>query len=168
MKTQKTLILLLFTVLSTGLFAQKFGHLNSNELLMAMPERATIEEEIKNHAKTLEARMMGMQKELETKYQNFQANEATMSDAIKELEYKELTDLDQRIKDFQATAQEDLARKEKKLTDPLIQKVKKAIEEVAKENNFTYIFDNSAGFLLYTGGGEDVTALVKKKLGLVE
>lgn len=159
-------MLLLFVALTANGFAQKFGHLNSNELLLAMPEREVIEKEIKAMASRYEGQLMAMQKELEAKYQEFQANESTMSDAIQETKYKELTDLDQRIKDFQEKASTELGKKEKELTDPLIAKARKAIEDVAKENNFTYIFDNSAGFLLYSGGGQDVTALVKKKLGL--
>lgn len=51
------------------------------------------------------------------------------------------------------------------LVQPLIDKAKKAIEEVAKENGFTYIIDTSSGALLYSGG-EDILPLVKKKLNL--
>ena len=158
--------LLLFVALTANVFAQKFGHLNSNELFLAMPERAAIEEEIKNIASNYESQLMTMQNEFDTKLQDFQANEATMSDAIQETKRNELIDLQKRIQDFQEKATSDLGKKEKELTDPLIEKAKKAIEDVAKENNFTYIFDNSAGILLYSGGGEDVTALVKTKLGL--
>ena len=49
---------------------------------------------------------------------------------------------------------------------PMIQKVQQAIEEVGKEHGFTYIFDSSMGATLYNGG-EDVSSLVKTKLGNV-
>ena len=90
---------------ASSIFAQKIGHINSNELLMAMPERATIETEIQNHAKQLETQLLAMQRELETKYQDFQSKEAMMSEAIREDKIKELTSLEERLNDFQERAQ---------------------------------------------------------------
>ena len=167
----KKIILLstLSMVLSLGILnAQKIGHINSNELLIAMPERATIESEIQNHAKELETQLLAMQKELETKYQDFQAKEAMMTEAIRDDKIKELTSLEQRLKSFQENAQADLQRKEQSLTEPLISKAKNAIEEVGKENGYTYIIDSGIGFILYMDpiSADDIMPLVKKKLGL--
>jgi len=160
---------ILTLVFSLGIIqAQKIGHINSNELLIAMPERATIETEIQNHAKELETQLLAMQKELETKYQDFQAKEAMMTEAIRDDKIKELTGLEQRLKSFQENAQADLQKKEQSLTEPLITKAKNAIEDVGKENGYTYILDSGIGFILYMDPttAEDVMPLVKKKLGL--
>lgn len=168
MKKQYLLIILIF-INSIGLVgAQKIGHINSNQLLMAMPERATIETEIQNHAKTLETQLLTMQKELETKYQDFQSKEALMTEAIREDKIKELTSLEQRLNDFQERAQSDLQKKEQALTEPLITKAKNAINKVAKENGYTYIIDSGIGFTLYIDetNGNDIMPLVKKELGL--
>ena len=59
-----------------------------------------------------------------------------------------------------------LQEKEKELLQPIIDRAKQAIAEVAKENGYTYIFDTSAGTLLYQQDSDDILALVKKKLGL--
>lgn len=168
---KKQLLIAAVLVLSTAsIFAQKIGHINSNELLIAMPERATIETEIQNHAKQLETQLLTMQKEWETKYQDFQAKESLMTEAIKEDKIKELTSLEQRLNDFQERAQSDLQKKEQELTKPLIDKAKNAINKVAKDNGYTYILDSSIGFILYIdeAGAEDIMPLVKKELGLVE
>lgn len=164
----KKFALIILLALSTGAFAQtpKLGHINSNELLLAMPARATIETEIQNLAKELEARLIAMQRELETKYAEFQEQEPMMQPSIKESKIKELTDLEQRLKEFQVTAQEDLTNKEKELTEPLINEAKQAIEDVAKENGYTYILDSGIGFILYSQDSDDIMPLVKKKLGL--
>jgi outer membrane protein len=150
------------------LSAQKIGHINSNELLLAMPERAQIETEIQNHAKQLETQLLAMQRELETKYQDFQAKESLMTEAIREDKIKELTSLEQRLNEFQERAQADLQKKEQSLTEPLISKAKNAIEKVAKENGYTYILDSGIGFMLYIDAttAEDIMPLVKKELGL--
>lgn len=148
--------------------AQKIGHINSNELLLAMPERATIETEIQNHAKQLETQLLAMQRELETKYQDFQAKESLMTEAIREDKIKELTSLEKRLNEFQERAQTDLQKKEQELTEPLITKAKDAIEKVAKENSYTYVLDSGIGFMLYIDEttADDIMPLVKKELGL--
>ena len=167
---KKAILLTILTMaLSLGLVqAQKIGHINSNELLIAMPERASIEAEIQNVAKQLETQLLAMQKELETKYQDFQAKEAMMTEAIRDDKIKELTGLEQRLKSFQENAQQDLQKKEQSLTEPLISKAKNAIEEVGKENGYTYIIDSGIGFILYMDPttADDIMPLVKKKLGL--
>ena len=169
---KKTISLSILTLVMCLSFAQaqKLGHINSNELLVSMPERASIETEIQNHAKQLETQLLAMQKELETKFQDFQAKEAMMTEAIRDDKVKELTGLEQRLKDFQESAQADLQRKEQSLTEPLINKAKTAIEEVGKENGYTYILDSGIGFLLYMDPttSDDIMPLVKKKLGLTE
>lgn len=168
MKKQYLLIILIFVNSIVLVRAQKIGHINSNQLLMAMPERATVETEIQNHAKMLETQLLAMQKELETKYQDFQAKESLMTEAIREDKIKELTSLEQRLNDFQERAQSDLQKKEQQLTEPLITKAKDAINKVAKENGYTYIIDSGIGFTLYIdeNSGNDIMPLVKKELGL--
>ena len=54
--------------------------------------------------------------------------------------------------------------KQLELMQPFQDKILKAIEDVAKENGYAYIFDTQV--LLYSEGGDDVSALVKKKLGI--
>ncbi len=166
----KKLILLMTVVTMFGsiALAQKIGHINSNELLLAMPERATIETEIQNHAKQLETQLLTMQRELETKYQDFQAKESLMTEAIREDKIKELTSLEQRLNEFQERAQADLQKKEQELTEPLITKAKGAIDKVAKDNGYTYVLDSGIGFMLYIDetSGDDIMPLVKKELGL--
>ncbi len=163
------LVLTIAFLSGTAAIAQtKIGHINSNDLLLAMPERATIETEIQNHAKQLETQLLAMQRELETKYQDFQAKESLMTEAIREDKIKELTSLEQRLNEFQERAQADLQKKEQELTEPLITKAKDAINKVSKENGYTYIIDSGVGILLYIDEttADDIMPLVKTELGL--
>jgi outer membrane protein len=157
--------LLLFNVGVFAQKAQKLGHINSNELLMAMPERTKIQKDLEDYAKQLQSQLQTMEAEWQGKVQDFKAKEGQMTELIRNTKVKEITDLEQRIQDFQETAQKDLQNKEGELLQPLIDKAKKAIEDVAKENGFTYILDSSVGVLLYTAG-EDILPLVKKSLKL--
>ncbi|CAG0963368.1 MAG: OmpH family outer membrane protein [Bacteroidetes bacterium] len=157
--------LIFLSVASFAQKTQKLGHINSNELLMAMPERTKIQKDLEDYAKQLQSQLQTMETEWQGKVQDFKAKEGQMTELIRNTKVKEITDLEQRIQDFQETAQKDLQNKEGELLQPLIDKAKKAIEDVAKENGFTYILDSSVGVLLYTAG-EDILPLVKKNLKL--
>jgi len=162
-------ILIAFLCATNVLFAQgknKFGHINSADLLKVMPGRDSVQKVIDAYLLTLQTQLKNMQTELETKYNDYLTNEKTYSDLIKQTKQKELQDLNDRIQTFQNTAQEDWQNKETELLTPIINKAKKAIEDVAKENGYTYVFDSSIGVLLYFEPSDDIMPLVKKKLGI--
>jgi len=167
MKKMKNIVLIAATLLSTAVFGQKLGHINSNELLLAMPERTAVEGNIKKYAQELESQLGTMSKEYQAKVQEYQAKEATMTDAIKQDKIQEITNLEERIAKFQQTAQQDLQQKEETLLKPIIDKARKAIEDVAKEGNYSYIFDSGVGVLLFQKDSDDIMPMVKKKLGLL-
>lgn len=146
--------------------AQKIGHVNSNDILLLMPERKAAEGTIQNEAKQLETQMGTLNTEYQTKVQDYQAKEKEMTEIVKQDKQKEIVDLEERIKSFQQTAQESLQKKEQELLAPMMDKARKAIQDVAKENGFKYVLDTAAGNVLYSEVGDDILALVKKKLGI--
>jgi outer membrane protein len=169
MKTLKITLLLIAVALSTVTMAQKgvkVGHINSNDLLTAMPERTAVQKELEEYADQLKVTLDAMRKEYETKIGEFQSKQDVMTDVIKETKIKEITDLEKRIGEFQQTAEADLQKKEQELLQPIIDKAKTAINDVAKENNYTYILDSSVGVVLYSIEGDDILPAVKKKLGI--
>lgn len=167
MKSIKKILFITALLFSVGVSAQKLGHINSNELLMAMPERSAVESEMKTYAAELEAQLSAMTKEYQSKVAAFQSQSANMTETVRKTKIQEITDLESRIQEFQTSAQSDLQEKEQTLLQPLIDKAKKAIEEVASENGYTYIFDSGVGVLLYQKESNDIMPLVKKKLGLM-
>lgn len=102
----------------------------------------------------------------QTKVTSYHDNVATMSDLIRQTKEKEITDLQARIQAFQQSADQDLGAKQAELFNPLIEKVKNAISEVARENNYNYIFDVGTGALVFYENGDNVLPLVKTKLGI--
>lgn len=168
MKIFKSLILIGFVLVSTSVFSQKqkIGHINSNELLMQMPERDSIEKEIQKYAKDLEAEMQNLSAEYEKKVQEYNAKKETMSDFLKETKVKEINNMQQNIQSFQKRAQEDLQSKENELLQPLIKKAQKAIDDVAEENGYDYILDTSVGVVLYSTDSENIMSKVEEKLNV--
>ena len=89
-----------------------------------------------------------------------------MPDAIRTYKEKELSDLGQRIQDFQQTAQESIQKKKEEIYGPILKKAEDAIKEIAKEKSYSYIFDTSLGTVIYAQDSDNILALVKAKLGL--
>ena len=163
----KHILLLAFVALlgMTDAVAQKFGHLDAQDILLTLPERAEAQSSIEAAAAEYETEVSRMQTELETKFADYQAKAATWPDAIRQQKERELQQLDAGLQEFGMTIQNDLAQMEQQLLAPMIERVRDAIEAVGKEQGFTYIFDTSTGVTLYNGG-EDVSDLVKTKLGM--
>ena len=165
MKKITFLALLSFLTLSS-IAQNKFGYIDSQELLILMPERKAAETEVQDFAKSLEAQLGSMTAEYQESVQEYQANEDTYTDLVKQDKVAEITGLEQRIQTFQQNAQQSLQTKEQELLEPILAKARKAIEDVAEEGGFTYIFDKSQGSILYAKESENVLPLVKKKLKL--
>jgi outer membrane protein len=164
---KKITFLALLSCLTLNSIAQnKFGYIDSQELLLLMPERKTAENAVQEFAKSLEAQLGSMTAEYQERVQEYQANEATYSDLVKQDKVAEITGLEQRIQTFQQNAQQSLQAKEQELLEPILSKARKAIDDVATEGGFTYIFDKSQGSILYAKDSENILGLVKKKLKL--
>jgi len=147
-------------------FAQKTGYVNLNDLLLLMPERKKAETDIQDYAKQLDGQMKTMSAEYENKVSDYQSKEALMTEPVRLDKQKELVDLEDRIKQFQQTAQESLQKKQNELLEPMIKKAKKAIEDVAKETGYKQVLDTSSGSVLYSDPADDILNLVKKKLNI--
>ena len=163
-------IVILVTIISIGgVNAQvknKFGHINSQDLLDIMPEKTVADKKIEEFGKQLQNQLQTMSGEREAKVADYMENEANMSEIIAQTKAEEIQMLDQRIQAFQQNAQQSLAKKESDEYKPILDKARKAIEDVAKENGFTYIFDVSGGSLLYQPESDNVLTLVKTKLAI--
>ncbi len=164
---KKITFLALLSVLTLSSIAQnKFGYIDSQELLTLMPERLTAATEVESFAKSLQAQLGSMEAEFQQMQQEYQANESIYTDLVKQDKESEIQGLYQRIQTFQQNAQKSLQTKEQEMLEPILAKARKAIQDVATEGNYTYIFDKSIGSILYAKDSENIIDLVKKKLGL--
>ncbi len=167
-KTVKILAILALVAFSfaTNVQAQKFGHVEFAKLYSLMPGQDSVRVVYEAYAKGLQNQVTTMQAELENKFMEYKANQATMSNIIKQTKEREIQDLQTRIEAFSTQAQQDLTAMEQDLTAPIIESARKAVEDVAKENGYTYIFNYTEGMLLYATPSDDVLPLVKRKLGI--
>lgn len=168
---KKTLIVALFAFLAFGGSAMaqktlKLGHINSNELMQIMPGKDSVQTILEKEVAELETTMKAMEDEFTQRLNEFQEKQSQWSDLIKQTKQREIQDMQARAQEFQQNAQAKLQSRQEELLKPIIDRARKAIEEVAKENGFTYVFDSGVGTLLYQPESDDIMPLVKKKLGL--
>jgi outer membrane protein len=146
--------------------AQKIAHVDLDSLISLMPESKVAQQAVQDFAKQLEQQVTAMQSELQTKYEAYQKDAPNMAPIVKESKEKELSDLNQRISDFQQQAQVDYQKKSAELSKPIYEKAKKAINQVAKDAGYKYVLDSSTGLVLFSEPGDDIIGLVIKKLGI--
>ncbi len=145
----------------------KIAYIDSSEIMEAMPESATAMKKLETFAGELQNQLQAMAKEYQTKLQDYEANQASMSNLVKQSKEKEIVDLETRIQQFQANGEAEIANKRAELLKPIIEKMQKAVNDVGKEKGYTYIIDNAAGVLVYLGADAiDANKDVKAKLGI--
>ncbi len=165
-------ILALTVVMSIGqgVMAQnfKFGHINSDELFMLMPERDTLIAQLEAYQKELANMEEIMQVEFNNKYNDYVNSADNLTSLVRTTKEEELQSIQEKITNFRQRAQQDMQQKQAQLTQPVLLKAEKAIKDVAKENGYTYIFDLSRGPIIYFDEAVsiDILPLVKEKLGI--
>ena len=161
----KKIIISLMLILPLAVSAQKFGHINTQELFTQMPEVATVKLKMDTIQGQYENQLASMNEEFQKKMQDYQAGEATMADAVKQIRQQELQEMQQRIQLFYQTAEQDIQKKQQELLAPIHEKMAKAIKAVGERENYTYIFDSAA--MVHIGNDAiDATPAVKKELGI--
>ncbi|MBD5185858.1 MAG: OmpH family outer membrane protein [Bacteroidales bacterium] len=162
---KKILLAVALILPAMSMSAQKFGTVNVDEIMEALPAYAEMKTKIEASSKTYEDEFAKLQQEMEKKYTEFQQMEQTTPEAIKERRMQELQELDQKIQQFRATAQQDLQRQQMQLMQPIQESIMKAIQTVGASGNYTFIFDASQSY--YAGPTvENVTPQVKSALGI--
>jgi outer membrane protein len=147
--------------------AQKFGHVNTQEIMQAMPEFAAARTDIEKLTQQYEADLKLMQDELQKKGEAFEKEAATLPANIKDRREKELNELYQRIQQTYQDNQQALAKAQQEKLQAITTKVLDAIKAVGQEGGYVYVMDMGAGIpYISTTLSTDVTVQVKAKLGL--
>lgn len=163
----KKIIIALFMMAPLATFAQKFGHVNSQEIIQAMPEFNTAKAEIDKLTEQYEADLKQMQEELQKKAEAFEKEGSTLPDNIKTRRETELNELYQRIQQTYQDNQQALAKAQQEKMAAIQTKVLDAIKAIGQEGGYVYIMEIGAGIpYISTTLSSDVTAQVKTKLGL--
>jgi outer membrane protein len=159
----KKILLFIMLMAPLATFAQKFGKVNTQTIMQALPEIAKINGELQAQQKTYENDLKSMQDELTRQSDAYEKGKSTMNATAQQQKEQELQSLYQKIQQTYQDNQQALQKKQQDLMQPVITKVRNAIENVGKNGGFTYIFED--GVAVYTGTNvEDVTAKVQAEI----
>lgn len=165
---KKFLLLALGLSLATAGYSQKFGYCNSGALLAEIPEVKAADSDLQAFQAQLTKRGQEMVKALQDKAAELdrKKQQGTISPKDEEAQTAKLAEEQANISKYEQEVYDKLAQKREELFKPILDKVNKAMADVAKENEFMFVFDLSTQVLLYADDSLDVTKLVKAKLGI--
>lgn len=159
----KKLFLMLMLLAPMTMMAQKFGKVNTQSIMQSMPEVSKANGELEALQKQKENDLQAMQQEFQRKADEYQKASSTMNATTKQQKETELQGLQQKIQQAYQDGQQEMQKKSNELMQPIVEKVRTAINAVGKAGGYTYIFEDGAA--VYTGDNvTDVTNAVKAKL----
>lgn len=159
-------VLLGFSNISNAQTAPKIGYISADEIIQLMPEAATVQTQLDEYQQSLYKNADDQKAALQDAVQKFYKDSATMSPSLKEVKRTDLQKQVSEISGMDQKIQNQFEQKRQELSLPIQKKLQAAIEDVAKENGYTYILPREA--LIYMPPTSDIGPLVRKKLGLKE
>lgn len=157
-------------VSNVSAYAQKFGYINTAELIESMPEMEDVRTKYEAFEKDMEDTWESMTVEFNNKWNDYSKVATTLSDAVREIREDELQKLRDRINQFEQSAQYTMQQEYTKLMSPLFEKAREGIEKVSRSNNFIVVFEVGPGnaAILYYDEAQmtDVLPLVQRELGI--
>ncbi len=157
----------LFLGATTMMNAQsKVAHINTQDLIEAMPEMKAAQSQLEKLQKTYDTEIKAMTKELQAKMTQYNAEAESKTEEENQKRVEEVQGMQSNIGAYRQQALEDLQKKEIDLYQPILDKAKAAIQKVARAQGFQYVLDASQGSGVILSDGKDLLSDVKKELGI--
>ncbi|MBQ5980510.1 MAG: OmpH family outer membrane protein [Bacteroidales bacterium] len=144
----------------------KFAYVDFNEIVMLMPESDAARTQMQAAQKEANETYESMVNEGNAKFTEYQQKQSTWTPAIKESKEKELTDIQNRIQEFQQTIQVELQQQQQQLMEPIQKKALEAVEKLAKAGGYTMVFDPSQFIYFDKSQCKDLTPDARKALNI--
>lgn len=153
---------------TTSFAQQKIGHINTQEIMQLMPERDSAAKIFEKFNEEITKNYESMNVVYNNLLETYTKQKDSLSSFILKAKEAELIDMQGKIQNFKDVAQQELDKKQNELMAPIVEKLKKAIKEVAEASKFTYVIDVAGGSLVYFPEDESLNLLplVKAKLGI--
>lgn len=163
-------VLALVATTTVGYAQPKFGYVNSQEIILSMPEMEEVQLGMERLQKDLGEQLEIIQVEYNNKVAEYQKNVNSYSDAIRQSKEQELMSLQQRYEELGKAGQQELQTQQTKLMQPIVEKATAAVEKISKEQGLIAVFDMAAGSLAYFDKEQmiDIAPMLRKELGIAE
>ena len=161
----KKLILMLMLFMPMATFAQKFGHVNAQEIMASMPEFIKARGEVEAQAKQYDNDLKAMQDEMQRKYEDYEKNKSTMNETKRKETEDSLSQMYQKIQQTYQDNQQAMQKMQQEKLAPITTKLVNAIKNVGKNGGYVYIMDVNSGIPYVSDTlSKDVTAEGKAEL----
>jgi outer membrane protein len=166
---KKFLTAVLFTSVAVLAFSttkaqSKYGYISTDELISVMPETKKADSNLTQYRTALVQNAQDKEANLQSSIEKFNKDSATMSGPVKEVKRTELQKMLNDLQSEDQRIQQQLRQRQEELLGPINKKAFDAIQAVAKESGYTYVFEKQA--ILVAPPGDDVLPLVAKKLNI--
>jgi outer membrane protein len=162
----KKIIIMLMLLAPMATFAQKFGHVDTDAIVQSLPDYSRAKGEIEAVAKQYENELQASQEEFQRQADDYEKKKSSMNATQQQETENSLQEKYQRIQQQAQQNQQDFQKAQQEKLQPIFNKVRQAIETVAKAGQYVYVMDTSAGTVLYINDtiSKDLTAEVKAQL----
>lgn len=160
----KKIIVMMMMLAPMTAFAQKFGHVDMQAVAQSMPEISKINGELEAMAKHFDNDLQAMQKEIETKYNDYQKNKSTMNASKQEETENEINAMMEKFQQARQDNTQQMQKAQDEKMKPIQDRIMKAIENVGKNGGYVYIMQTGSLPYLSTTLSTDVTNDVKNEV----
>ena len=144
----------------------KIGYVSADEIISLMPEAAKVDTQLNNYQQALYQAAQDKQNAFNEAVAKFYKDSTTMNASLKEVKRTELQRQVQELSGAEQTIQQQFEQKRQELSLPIQRKLQQAIQDVAKESGYAWVFPREA--LLVMPPADDLGPLVRRKLGIKE
>lgn len=147
--------------------AQKFAYVNSAAILQSAPGRVEAEAQFDKDMTSMRAAVQKLSDSLNTLQEAYAKEEVSLSPAAKETRLKTLREKQANYQERVQKMQEQAQAREAELMQPIMDNVRKVLDDVRAEGGFAFIFDVAAGQLIVSADKNlEITDRVVAKLRL--
>lgn len=140
----KKIIIMMLAFMPLTMFAQKFGHVDTQAIMQSLPELAKVRGELEAKATEYENELKAMQEELQNKADAYDKAKATMSQTQQQEKETELQGIYQKIQQAYQDNQQAMQKLQQEKMEPIQAKVITAIKNVQEKGGYVYIMDMQA------------------------
>ncbi len=149
----------------------KIGYTNIDYVLQVIPDSKDIQAKLATEKAQYDKLLNDKVADFQKNYEDYQKNAASMTAVIRQDKEKSLQNKQNEIQEFQQNSEGALSKKYQELMAPVMDKIQQAIDAVAKENGYTFVFNSDAGagttpVVLVAPEQDNITNLVFKKMGV--
>ncbi len=146
----------------------KIGYFSSDAIMKQLPDAQDAQKQLDQLVADWQQEINKLQDDWKKKFDDYDKRKLIMTEQRRAEAERELREMDQKIVDLrnQRFGQNgDLFNKQNELMKPVQDRVFKAVQDVAREEGYDYVFDKSADILLmYANEKYDLTLKIMAKL----